>query len=258
MLADTMSRLTDIDPQIQLEPDPEGYEFGYYMFDPLPTLEVSNVETTQDLSSEMKDKDAPNDNLWKLPIDNDTLSKLQQEDAFCKNILSQIEKGNMLEGQLYLIKDKILKRYIIDGDSTYETTVIPRGHTTLIHQMAHDELGHNGTHRTYTLLKRLYYWKGLKPSVQKHITMCYQCQRRNKQVVKYATLHFDVATLLMQFISMDLIGEFQPPTSRKHRYALTVICMLTGYVFCVPLKTKAAEEVIQAYIDNVYSKFGGS
>ena len=34
--------------------------------------------------------------------------------------------------------------------------------------------------------------------------------------------------------------------------------MLTGYVFCVPLKTKTAEEVIQAYIDQVYSKFGGS
>ena len=78
------------------------------------------------------------------------------------------------------------------------------------------------------------------------------------QVVKYATLHFDVATFLMQFISMDLIREFHPPTSRKHRYALTVMCMLTGYVFCVPLRTKTAEEVIQAHIDNVYSKFRGS
>ena len=34
--------------------------------------------------------------------------------------------------------------------------------------------------------------------------------------------------------------------------------MLMGYVFCVPLKTKTTEEVIQAYINNVYSKFGGS
>ena len=59
----------------------------------------------------------------------------------------------------------------------------------------------------------------------------------------------------MQFISMDLIGEFHPPTSRKHRYTLTVICMLTGYIFCVPLQTKTAEEVIQAYIDQVYSRF---
>ena len=124
--------------------------------------------------------------------------------------------------------------------------------------MDHDELGHNGTHRTYTLLKRLYYWKGLKLRVEKHIKKCYQGQRRNKQVVKYATLHFDIASFPMQFISMDLIGEFHPLTSRKHRYTLTVICMLMGYVFCVPLKTKTAEEVIQAYIDNVYSKFGGS
>ena len=77
-------------------------------------------------------------------------------------------------------------------------------------------------------------------------------------MVKYATLHFNVATFPMQFISMDLIGEFHPPTTKGKRYALTVICMLTGYVFCIPLKTKTAEEVLQAYIDNVYSKFGGS
>ena len=29
-LADTMSQLIDIDPNIQPEPKPEGYEFGYY------------------------------------------------------------------------------------------------------------------------------------------------------------------------------------------------------------------------------------
>ena len=257
-LADMMSQLIDIDPQIQSEPEPEGYEFGYYTFNLLPTLEVTNVETTQKKSLETWDGDASDEDLWKLLISNDILSTLQQEDEFCKNILSQIEKGNLIEGQLYLIRNNILKRYIIDGDDTYETIMIPRTLTPQILQMAHDELGHNGTHRTYILLKRLYYWKGLKPSVEKHIKMCYQCQRRNRQVVKYATLHFDVATFPMQFISMDLIGEFHPPTSRKHRYALTVICMLMGYMICVPLKTKTAEEVTQAYIDNVYSKFGGS
>ena len=116
---------------------------------------MSNIETTQNLSLEMENKDIPNDNLWKLPIGNDILHELQQEDVFCKNILNQIEKGNIVEGQLYLIKDKILKRYIIDRDNTYETTVVPRALTAQILRMAHDGLGHNGTHRTYTLLKRL-------------------------------------------------------------------------------------------------------
>ena len=123
--------------------------------------------------------------------------------------------------------------------------------------MAHDDLGHNGTHRTYMLLKRLYYWKGLKPSVTKHIERCYHCQRRNKQVVKYATLHFDIATFPMQFISIDLIGEFHPPTS-KEKVCTDSYLYAHRYVFYVPLRTKTTEEVLQAYINNVYSKFGGS
>ena len=246
-----------IDPQVQKNSKPEGYEFGYYTFDTLPTLEVSNIETTQDTSVCVSDNNDSNNNLLELPISNDMLSQLEQKYMFCKNILAQIEKGNIIEGQLYVIKDKLLKRYVIDGNDTYKSTVIPRALIAQILRMAHDNLGHNGTHRTYTLLKRLYYWKGLKPSVTKHIKMCYQCKRRNKQVVKYATLHFDVATFPMQFISMDLIGEFHPPTTKKNRYALTVICMLMGYVFCIPLKTKTTEEVLQVYVDNVYSKFGG-
>ena len=50
-LADTMSRLIDIDPQIQQDSEPEGYEFGYYTFDTLPTMEVSHVETTKQTSN---------------------------------------------------------------------------------------------------------------------------------------------------------------------------------------------------------------
>ena len=57
---------------------------------------------------------------------------------------------------------------------------------------------------------------------------------------------------------MDLIGEFYPPTSRGHRYALTVMDMLMGFVFCVPLKSKKAEEVTQTYLNEVYYRFGGS
>ena len=255
-LADTMSRLIDIDPQIQQDSEPEGYEFGYYTFDTLPAMEVSNIETTKEISNKKEENDI--DSIAKLPLTNNMLSNLQVQDTFCSHILTQIEKGNIKEGQTYLVQNKILKRYVIDGDNTYKTVILPRALTAQVLKMAHDDLGHNGTHRMYMLLKQLYYWKGLKLSVVKHVQRCYHCQRRNKQVVKYATLHFNVVSFPMQFISMDLIGEFHPPTSKGKRYALTIICMLTGYVFCIPLKTKMADEILQAYIDNVYSKFGGS
>ena len=62
----------------------------------------------------------------------------------------------------------------------------------------------------------------------------------------------------MEFISMDLIGEFYTPTSEGHHYALTVMDMLTGFIFWSPLENKRAEEVIQAYLNEFYYRFEGS
>ena len=41
-----MSRLIEIDPQVQQEPEAEGYAFGYYVFHNLPNIEVANIEST--------------------------------------------------------------------------------------------------------------------------------------------------------------------------------------------------------------------
>ena len=106
ILADTMSRLIDIDPQVQPEPEPEGYEFGYYIFDELPSLEVSDIEATSGSIINIETEDASDKNFQKFSIDDDVLHKLQQEDAFCKNILNQIGKGNITDGQLHPVKEK--------------------------------------------------------------------------------------------------------------------------------------------------------
>ena len=76
--------------------------------------------------------------------------------------------------------------------------------------------------------------------------------------IKFEKLHFSIPNQPMEFICMDLIGEFYPSTGRGHRYALTVMDMLTGFFFCAPLKSKKAEEVIQAYLNEVYFRFGSS
>ena len=116
-LADTMSRLINIDPQIQQDSEPEGYEFGYNTFDTLPAMEVSNIDTTHETSSD-NGKDFVG-NLVKLPLTDDMLLKLQTQDTFCSHIFAQIEKGNIKEGQTYKIQNKLLKMYVTDGDKTY-------------------------------------------------------------------------------------------------------------------------------------------
>ena len=115
--------MIDIDPQVQPEPEPEGYEVSYYTFDPLPALEVHDIKTSLEGSTQ---DDIANDYLCNLPIDDKMLITLQQEDEFCKNIIKQIEKGNIVDAHLHKIENHILKRFIMDGNDTYETTVIPR------------------------------------------------------------------------------------------------------------------------------------
>ena len=88
-LADTMSRLIVIDPLIQQDSEPEGYEFGYYTFDTLPAMEVSHVEMTTQTSNDKERNDS--DSTIELPISEDVLSALQSQDTFCTHILAQIE-----------------------------------------------------------------------------------------------------------------------------------------------------------------------
>ena len=140
---------------IEISPFCITFEFGYYTFDTLPAMEVSNIEAAQHNSSD-NEKDF-DENLIKLLLTDKIMSELQEQYTFCSNILAQIEKGNIKEGQTYKVQNKLLKRYVTNGDKTYETIILPRALTAQILKMAHGDLGHNGTHRTCMLLKRLYY-----------------------------------------------------------------------------------------------------
>ena len=257
-LADTMSRLIEITPEIEQEPEPPGQEFGYDIFE---TLEP--IETTTHYINELKEEiqikheAIPDDLLPIVDLTESQLEDIQMKDKFIKNIINRLVAKQQPEGKPYYLEGKLLKKYIYDNKQRFEVTVVSPNCAPLLLNLAHDQLGHNGTARTYMLLKRTYYWKGMKTDVSNYVKQCKLCQKQNILPVKYVSGHFSAPMAPMEFISMDLIGDFTP-SSKGNRYALTVICMLTGYTFCIPIPSKKASDVITAYIDNVYSKFGGS
>ena len=105
---------------------------------------------------------------------------------------------------------------------------------------------------------RMFYWKGLKKDVEIYIKKCMTCQEYTINAVRYTPGTFEIPEAPMDFISMDLIGEFRMGSTNGNRFALTVICMLSGYTWCVPIPDKSAETVVKAYIKEVYNHFGGS
>ena len=257
-LADTMSRLIEITPEIEQEPEPPGQEFGYDIFE---TLEP--IETTTHYINELKEEiqikheAIPDDLLPIVDLTESQLEDIQMKDKFIKNIVNRLVAKQQPEGKPYYLEGKLLKKYIYDNKQRFEVTVVSPNCAPLLLNLAHDQLGHNGTARTYMLLKRTYYWKGMKTDISNYVKQCKLCQKQNILPVKYVSGHFSAPMAPMEFISMDLIGDFTP-SSKGNKYALTVICMLTGYTFCIPIPSKKASDVITAYIDNVYSKFGGS
>ena len=84
--------------------------------------------------------------------------------------------------------------------------------------LAHDKQGHNRFRRTYTSLKNRYHWKGMQKSVHQHCMKCQVCARHNIKTQQLKNEHFSSPPQTMEFIAMDLIGEFHPASSKGNRF----------------------------------------
>ena len=95
----------------------------------------------------------------------------------------------------------------------------------------------------------------MKRHIQLYCRRCSTCAQHNIQTQELQKEHFSAPPQPMEFIAMDLISEFHPASSKGNRYALTAICMLTGFTFCIPLKSKKAKDMVTAYLNYICCVF---
>ena len=193
----------------------------------------------------------------KLPLTPEKKKELQQSDTHIKHLLTHLNKGD-LDRKVYTIDNGLLKRKLVVNGLLYKPVVVPDILRDCLLILAHDEAGHNGSNRTYSALRNLYYWKGMKESVHKHCMNCLTCIKHNVKVQQLRNKHFSAPPQPMEFIAMDLIGEFHPASSKGNRYALTAICMLIGFTFCIPIQSKYTEDIVKAYLNHICCIFGPS
>ena len=175
-----MNRLIVINPDTCQDPQPEGQEYGYCIFEELPNVSTikkvsSKVDVT--LNEKMVSLAGLGADL-QLGVTCKQLCQLQQEDPFCKRIMSLLKSSELQTNNPYYMEDELLMRNITDNKQFFYIIVLPHVLMTQILRAAHDELGHNGSTGTYMLVHRLYYWKGLKASVNKQLNSVL-CVRRH-------------------------------------------------------------------------------
>ena len=186
-----------------------------------------------------------------IPVSNAKMKEFQEQDERIQHLRNLYSAGK-LNKNIFIMENDILKKRVTEQALSYKAVVVPDILKESLMILAHDEQGHNGFKRTYNALKTLYYWKGMKRHIQLHCRRCRTCARHNVHNNEVYKEHFKAPSQPMEFLTIDLIGEFHPASSKGNRYALTAICMLTGFTWCIPLKTKKAEEVVAAYMNHIY------
>ena len=157
-LADTLSRLIEMDKNIKLQPEEEGKEFRYFPFEELPLVTTQVVEEVikyeiGNINIQHTDPIEINTDIH-LPLKDDKLVKLQESDPHTKQLRKQWENKN-LDQSTYTMENNILKRKLVDNGLLYTPIVVPDVLKDCLLILAHDKQGHNGFRRTYTSLKNI-------------------------------------------------------------------------------------------------------
>ena len=138
------------------------------------------------------------------------LKKLQQQDTNIEILKCKLQ-NNRLDKEYYSLDEKeFLTRKVIDGGHEFHAIYLPSVLIFQVFRTAHDDPGHNGFPRTYAALKRVLFWKGMKEDIRKHCKACATCQLHKLENVKFERKIFRLSLQPMDFICMDLIGEFHP------------------------------------------------
>ena len=104
-----MSRLIQIDPEAKLNPEPEGYQFGYHAFEDMEPIK-SDIQEIK-VSTEKEPITLPQEEI-KLPLSDEKLLALQARDKFCNDISNKLQQGQLQNKNPYYKENEVLKRYV--------------------------------------------------------------------------------------------------------------------------------------------------
>ena len=120
ILADTLSRLIDTDPDLKQQPELEDHEFGKYCFETLPKVrgsvhhkkvggeefDVCEIQITYDnpKNSELS---------VELPLEDEKFVSLQEQDLKIQDLHDKVKGG--MYSEFYIVKNNVLFRSIVDN-----------------------------------------------------------------------------------------------------------------------------------------------
>ena len=142
-----------------------------------------------------------------------------------------------------------------ENGKEYKATVIPKTLIKTVLQEMHDHFGHFGIGKTYSLIKRYYYWPKMIKHIQAHVDSCSLCQREKMQADKYQLQTTEIPKRAFAKVSADLIVEL-PTSHYSNKNILVMVDHLTGWPIAKAIPDKEATTVANAIFEKLILEHG--
>ena len=117
-------------------------------------------------------------------------------------------KSGYNERDSYGYDDKgILYHINRDNGKEYKATVVPKVLVPTILKEMHDHFGHFEIGKTYSLIKRYYYWPKMIKHIHRHVDSFSLCRREKMQADKYQLQTTEIPKRAFGKVSIDLIVD---------------------------------------------------
>ena len=176
---------------------------------------------------------------------------------------------NRLPAKRALIKrvEVLAEKYIMLDSLLFKLTTIAGRETTLlavsetcadkIITLYHSNLfaGHQGVIKTYLKISDRFYIPNLMQYLRSYIKGCHICQlnRKDKLPERQLQSRINLNYRPLWRLSMDL--KVMPRSYKGDKYILCIIHEVTNYIITAPVKQAKSEEVGEALINSVFSKY---
>jgi len=181
--------------------------------------------------------------------ESDRLKEIKRNMTREKEVVQALEKEDSLtweeDGVVY-----IEKRIYVPNNRKIKEEILKQNHDLA-------DMGHPEQHRMLEVIKRTYWWPGLKEDIKKYVQGCFKCQQNKVQHQKKAgELHpLEILEGPWQDISINIIGPL--PRSNGIDAIVVIVDRFTKMIRLKATTTNISSEgIVKIYRDEIWKLHG--
>ena len=157
----------------------------------------------------------------------------------------------------YILLDSLLFKIVSNPDKEAAVLAIPEVCTDKIITLYHSSLfaGHQGVIKTYLTISNKFFIPNLIHYLYSYIKGCqiYQLPHNEKPPARQLQTRINLNCRPLSRLCMDL--KVMPRSHKGHKYILYITDEVTNYLIMVPIYQSKAEEIGDALIENIITKY---